>query len=94
MALVPNNGTIISDRGYDSKSLREQTRVRKNVSPVIPHKRNSQKGNDGIDWYLYRYRHLVENAFAHLKQYRAIATRYAKLARNYAASLVFTCCIH
>ncbi|QEH48243.1 transposase [Aggregatibacter actinomycetemcomitans] len=39
------------------------------------------------------YRHLVENAFALLKQYRAIATRYDKLARNYASSLAFTCCI-
>ncbi len=29
--------------------------------------------------------HLVENAFARLKHYRAIATRYDKLARNYAA---------
>ncbi|MDO9795169.1 IS5/IS1182 family transposase, partial [Glaesserella parasuis] len=37
-------------------------------------------------------RHLVENAFAFLKQYRAIETRYDKLARNYAASLAI-CCI-
>ena len=32
---------------------------------------------------LYRLRHLVENAFVHLKHFRAIATRYDKLARNY-----------
>src|SRR5574340_462403 len=31
----------------------------------------------------YRYRHLVENAFARLKQYQAVATRYGKLKRNY-----------
>lgn len=46
-----------------------------------------------MDWCLYRYRHLVENAFALLKQYRAIATWYDNLARNYATSLAITCCM-
>ncbi|XFB08734.1 IS5/IS1182 family transposase, partial [Azotobacter salinestris] len=32
---------------------------------------------------LYRYRHLVENAFARFKQHRAVAFRYDKLKRNY-----------
>lgn len=39
-----------------------------------------------MDWSLYRYRHLVENAFARLKQYRAIATQYDKLKRNLESS--------
>ncbi|EQB98063.1 transposase, partial [Photorhabdus temperata subsp. temperata M1021] len=34
-----------------------------------------------------RYRHLVENAFARIKHFRAIATRYDKLERNYASML-------
>lgn len=50
-------------------------------------------GNDDTDWCLYRYRHLVENVFTFLKQYRTIATRYDKLARNYVASLAMICCI-
>ena len=36
-----------------------------------------------MDWSLYRYRHWVENAFAQLKQYRVIATRYDKLKQNF-----------
>ena len=50
---------------------------------MISRKRNSLKSNADIDWGLYRYRHWVENAFARLKQYWAIATRYDKLKRNY-----------
>lgn len=60
---------------------------------VISRKRNSTVGNDDMGLHLYRHRHLVENAFAFLKQYRAIETRYDKLARNYAASLAMICCI-
>jgi transposase len=50
---------------------------------VIPRKRNSLKGNADMDWGLYKYWHLVENAFARLMQYRAITTQYDKLKRNY-----------
>ena len=49
---------------------------------VIPRKENSKTGNDDIDWAMYRYRHLVENAVLKIKKYRAVATRYDKLARN------------
>ena len=36
---------------------------------------------------LYKARHLVENFFCKLKQYRAIATRYDKIARNFLAAV-------
>ena len=54
-----------------------------NGTPVIPRKANSLVGNGDIDWCMYKYRHLVENAFGRIKQYRGIATRYEKLERNY-----------
>ena len=44
-----------------------------------------------MDWRLYKYRHLVENAFARLKQFRAIVIRYDKLNRNFKAMLSFVC---
>lgn len=47
---------------------------------VIPRKGNSKQGNKDIDWCLYRYRHLVENAFLKIKKYRAVATRYENSA--------------
>jgi len=45
---------------------------------VIPSK-NNRKIKRLYDKYLYKARHLIENFFAKLKQYRAIATRYDKL---------------
>ncbi len=43
-----------------------------------------------MDWYLYKIRHLVENMFCRLKQFRGIATRYDKLKRNYQSSVAFS----
>jgi len=87
---LPDAGTIIADRGYDSEPLRGQIRA-KGAIPVIPRKKNSTVGNDDIDWCLYKYRHLVENIFARLKHFRAIATRYDKLKRNFVGSLALAC---
>jgi len=60
---------------------------------AVTPKRNSVKGNADLDKGLYRYRHLVENAFARLKQYRAVATRFDKLKRNYQGVVVIACAI-
>jgi transposase len=88
---LPEAEYVVADKGYDSEPVRELVR-RKQGIPVIPRKRNSKVGNGDIDWCLYKYRHLVENAFARLKHFRAIATRYDKLARNYASTLALACC--
>ena len=58
---------------------------------VIPTKNNSKTGNDDMDWGLYKYRHLVENILARLKHFRAIATRYDKLKRNYSSMVALAC---
>ena len=87
---VPAAGYMIADRGYDSEKIRAL--IHKNGStPMIPRKRNSLVGNTDMDWCLYQYRHLVENVFARLKHFRAIATRYDKLKRNYASMLALAC---
>jgi transposase len=39
---------------------------------------------------LYKARHLIENFFAKLKQYRAIATRYDKLKVNFLGAIYIT----
>ena len=51
----------------------------------------SLKGNADLHKGLYRYRHLVENAFAQLKQCRAVAFRYDKLKRNYESTAAMAC---
>ena len=87
---LPTADYTIADKGYDSEELRELIRNKGSI-PMIPRKNNSKKGNDDIDWCLYKYRHLVENVFARLKHFRAIATRYDKLKRNYASMLAMAC---
>lgn len=52
------------------------------IEPVIPSKSNRNESID-YDKELYKARHLIENFFAKLKQYRAIATRYDKTAVNF-----------
>lgn len=86
IASSPKAKVIVADKGYDSEKLRSFI-ASCEAQHVIPRKDNSQTGNDDIDWCLYRYRHLVENAFLKIKKYRAIATRYDKLARNYHSML-------
>ena len=90
IAQLPKADYIIADRGYDSEDLRTQI-VDKGAIPVIPRKKNSTVGNDDIDWCLYKYRHLVENVFAKLKNFRAIATRYDKLKRNFEGAVALVC---
>ena len=88
--MLPYANHIIADKGYDSEGIREQVRERNSI-PNIPRKSNSKVGNDDIDWCLYKYRHLVENAFEKLKKYRAIATRYDKLKVNYESMVALAC---
>jgi transposase len=87
---LPAADYTVADRGYDSEELRQMIKGRLST-PVIPRKNNSKIGNDDIDWSLYKLRHLVENVFARLKHFRAIATRYDKLKRNYTSMLAFAC---
>jgi len=55
----------------------------------IPH--SNRKTQHSYDKYLYRQRHLVENAFACIKQWRGIATRYAKNVASFAAAISIRC---
>jgi transposase len=73
---------MVGDKGYDSELIRK-TIENKGGRSIIPRKSNSIIGNNDVDWYLYKLRHLVENIFARLKHFRAIATRYDKLERNF-----------
>jgi transposase len=87
---LPGAEIVIADKGYDSESLRQYI-IEQGAIAMIPRKCNSLKGNGDMDWCLYKYRHLVENAFARLKHFRAIATRYDKLKRNYESMVALAC---
>ena len=58
----------------------------KGCQVVIPSRAKRKQPRD-YDKHLYKARHLIENFFAKLKQYRAIATRYDKTAVNFLGSL-------
>lgn len=90
IAKLPAAQAIVADKGYDSQAIREQI-AGQGAKAVIPRKCTSVKGNADQDRGLYRNRHLVENAFARLKHYRAMATRFDKPKRNYESVVAMAC---
>ena len=80
---------LLADKGYDTDAILEQA-LRQGMQPVIPPKRN-RKIQREYDEELYKLRHLVENAFLHLKQWRGIATRYAKNTASFLAAIHIRC---
>ena len=77
---------LLADKGYDANSLRKHQRERA-IVPVIPG-RSNRKRPIRYDTMRYKSRHLIENAFCRLKDFRAVATRYDKLARNFLSAVV------
>lgn len=73
---------LLADKAYDAdeRVIHKLEALGKQV--VIPPKKNRKEPRD-YDKELYKARHLIENFFAKLKQYRAIATRYDKLANTF-----------
>ena len=82
---------LIADKGYDSDAIVEQAE-RCGMRAVIPPRKNRKEQRD-YDKHLYRQRHLVENAFLHLKQWRGIATRYAKRLSSFLAAAQIRCLV-
>ncbi len=80
---------LIADKGYDSDAIVEQATSR-GMTVVIPPRRN-RTTQRLYDEDLYKLRHLVENAFLHLKRWRGIATRYAKHAASFLAAVQIRC---
>jgi transposase len=76
---------VIADKGYDSDPF-IQSLAAAGVHAVIP-PRKRRRHSRFYDRYAYRERHLVECFFNRLKQFRRIATRYEKLARNFRSML-------
>jgi transposase len=83
--------TLIADKGYDTDAIVNKARAAGMVV-VIPAKSN-RKDQRPHDQHLYKLRHLVENAFLHLKRWRGIATRYAKRSSSFLAAVQFRCAI-
>lgn len=76
---------LLADRGYDSDSIIKQAEEQ-GMQPVIP-PRKHRKHYRKFDSALYKNRHIVENVFAKIKQWRGIATLFAKRASSFLASI-------
>ena len=86
--LLPNlvADTVLADKAYDADKRVIEPLAAQNKIAVIPPKHN-RKHQREYDKELYKARHLIENFFAKLKQYRAIATRYDKRAVNFLGAI-------
>ena len=78
--------TVIADKAYDAEARVVDMLLAKGKDVVIPPKANRRVPRT-YDRDLYKARHLIENFFAKLKQYRAIATRYDKTACNFLGAI-------
>lgn len=74
---------VMADTAYDGDHLR-QVIADKGAVAVIPNN-PSRAQKHPLDKHLYAQRHLIECCFSKLKQFRRVATRFEKTARNYLA---------
>jgi len=72
---------VIADKGYDSSPFIAGIEAA-GAQAVIP-PRKTRRDQRTYDRHAYRERHIIECFFSRLKQFRRIATRYEKLARNF-----------
>ena len=77
---------LIADKAFDADKRVIEPLTAAGKTVVIPPKSNRRSPRT-YDRDLYKARHLIENFFARLKQFRAVATRYDKTARNFLAAV-------
>jgi transposase len=76
---------LLGDKAYDSNSFRNSLRS-DGITPVIPGRANRKK-RIRHDKEAYKGRNVIERCYCRLKDFRRIATRYDKLARNFFSSV-------
>lgn len=88
---LPPSQRCAADTAYDSDALRQFLHERGTL-PVIPNN-PTRKRIHPFDRRTYKRRNLIERAFCRLKDWRRVATRYDKLARNFHAAAVIAAII-
>lgn len=88
---LPAPARLLADKGYDANSLRDRLAATK-TEAVIPSTR-SRKTPIPYDVEAYVERNLIERAFCRLKDWRRIATRYDKFARNFESAVAIAATI-
>lgn len=82
---MPATPLVHADKGYDSDAVRRHIEEL-GAAPNIPPKTN-RRWKPCFSPALYRDRNAIERMFGRIKDFRRIATRYDKLARNFLAAL-------
>ena len=80
---------LLADKGYDSDVFRDAL-MSVGKTAVIPGRR-SRLETINYDKEMYRGRHVVENKFCDLKQFRSIAMRFDKLDVNFMGTVALAC---
>ena len=78
---------VMGDKGYDAQVVLDKV-AEMEAEAVIPPKANRKEQRE-YDKEFYKERHLIENFFNKIKQYRRVFSRFEKLARNYLAFCQF-----
>ncbi len=78
---------VIADRGFDSKSFRQDLAAAGATTCIPP--RKSSRIQYHFSETLYKHRHVVENFFARIKRFRRVGTRYEKLAETFLGFVTF-----
>ena len=87
VSLILGIKELLADKGYDTDAFRAFLKEQ-GIVTVIPSKSNRTK-RIPHDKEAYKGRNVIERCFCHLKDWRRIATRYDKLARNLLSALCF-----
>ena len=85
VSLLDGIRELLGDKAYDSNKFRKSLREAR-IRPVIPGRSNRKK-RIRHDTQAYKGRNVIERCYCRLKDFRRIATRYDKLARNYFSAL-------
>ena len=91
LAAVAQPKRLLADKAYDADSLRRWLKHRK-IRAAIP-STASRRTPYPLDRAAYKRRNVIERMFCKLKNWRRIATRYDRLARNYLSSLALAAII-
>ncbi len=89
--LIKDTGAkyLLADRGYDTNEIIEAAEEA-GMEVIIPPKR-TRKILRKYDKNMYKLRHIIENTFLKLKQWRGIATRYVKHLQSMVAAIQIRC---
>lgn len=77
-------GALLADKAFDANWLLEELDARGATAVIPPKAKHTQQRDYDSD--AYKWRHMIENSFAKIKEFRGIATRYDKTDCSYTAN--------